>query len=502
MNINRTDVYVVSVALVRALALTACTKDTPIDASPEMTTGDDSSGGDQSGGDDDHTTSPTPTGNRGGGKLDGGTLDAGNLNGGKVEVGNADAGKVDASKGNVGKVDAGKPVASTTADGGSSTVSGGTTGDGGRGAAVTSPEPSVVAGCGSAKLYQVDDEDTGRLGPWPVGVKTLKVPVDSGALTVEVWYPAAYASNAGKTKEAYDLRDWLPTGAAMVPDSMNRLDVCECYRDLPLDSTHGPYPVMLYIHGLGSMRVASLTTMALWASRGFIVVAADHPGDMLTDFLASFGALEGCSSPTPAGGDMASEANSVLAAFKAKQAGFDFFGDRADLTRLALGGHSQGGGTVAGMAGTPGVKVIITLAPLGGGALNAPVDSMLQVTGTIDSVTGYSTAAYTSDRSPVRRHVGINQAGHLDMTDLCKEKNSDGKTAIDVLRDQSICGALILSTLAQCGGDAAATEVAPLIVNYATTAALEETLHCQNRDAAFRALQTKYPHASEFLHTP
>jgi hypothetical protein len=364
--------------------------------------------------------------------------------------------------------------------------------------------PMEVMGCGSTKLYAVNNEDTGALGPWPVGVKTLRVPVGSAMLTTEVWYPAKLGSHQGKPKEEYDLRKWLPMGAAMVPDSVNRTGVCECYRDLPLDTDHGPYPGVVYIHGLGSMRAGSWTTMAQWASRGFIVVAADHPGDMLTDFLVwiGLGVLEGCSASGEDPGDMAAEATGILAAMNAKSGGFEFFGTSIDMTRLALGGHSQGGGTVAGMADTPNVKVVITLAPLGGGALNAPVESMLQVTGTIDNVTFYSTDAYQSDRSTKRRHVGITNGGHIDVTDLCKEKNPMGRTAIQVAADVGVCGAGILSVLAQCGGDPVATEVAPLIVNYATTAALEETLHCKNRDAAWSTLQAKFPQISEFLHTP
>lgn len=363
-------------------------------------------------------------------------------------------------------------------------------------------EPPIVMGCGSAKLYETNAQDPGALGPWPVGVKTLKVPVGSATLNVEVWYPAKRNSEAGKDKQTYDLRDWLPKGAVKVADAKNKLAVCECYRDLPLDTEHGPYPAMLYIHGLGSVRIASVSTMAVWASHGFIVVAADHPGDMLTDFLAAAGFLSGCSSSGSDPGDMATEARGVLAAMNAKSAGFDFFGASMDLTRIALGGHSQGGGTVASMANTPNVKMVITLAPLGGGALNAAVASMLQVTGTIDSVTGYSTDAYAKDKSPIRRHVGIRNAGHIDVTDLCKIRNPEGKTGIQVASDEGVCGALILSALAQCGGDAIATDAAPLVVNYATTAALEETLHCVNRDAAFSALKTRYPVVSEFLHTP
>jgi hypothetical protein len=359
-------------------------------------------------------------------------------------------------------------------------------------------------GCGSAKLYATNDDDTGELGPWPVGVKTLKVPVGGTSLTTEVWYPAKLGSNQDKHKEEYDLRAWLPMGAVMVPDSINRTAVCECYRDLPLDTDHGPYPVVLFIHGLGSMRVASVSAMALWASRGFVVVAADHPGDMLTDFLVNVGLgfLDGCSGSGDDPGDMAFEAKGVLAAMNAKTGGFEFLGSSADMSRLARGGHSQGGGTVADMADTPNVKVVITLAPLGGGTLNAPVESMLQVTGTIDNVTNYSTAAYQADRSPKHRHVGITNAGHIDVTDLCKVKNPEGKTAIQVASDVGVCGADILSVLAQCGGDPQATPVSPLIVNYASTAALEETLQCKNRDAAWGALQAKFPQISEFLHTP
>jgi hypothetical protein len=400
-------------------------------------------------------------------------------------------------------VDAGnKPVVTVGLEAG---VDGAASGEGGAvnsDAGTPVAEPAVTAGCGSAKLYETNAQDPGLLGPWPVGVKTLKVPAGSATLNVEVWYPAKLNSQLGKAKQTYDLRDWLPMGAVKIPDAKNKLAVCECYRDLPLDTDHGPYPAVVYIHGLGSMRVASESTMAVWASHGFVVIAADHPGDMLTDFLAGFGALEGCTGSGADPGDMAFEANAVMAAMNAKSAGFDFFGTSMDLTRMALGGHSQGGGTVAGMANTPNVKVVITLAPLGGGALNAPVDSMLQVTGTIDSVVGYSTSAYTSDTSKIRRMVGITNAGHIDVTDLCKEKNPEGKTGIQVASDEGVCGALILSGLAQCGGDPVATDVAPLIVNYATTAALEETLHCVNRDAAFSALKTKYPQISEFLHTP
>jgi hypothetical protein len=65
-----------------------------------------------------------------------------------------------------------------------------------------------------------------------------------------------------------------------------------------------------------------------------------------------------------------------------------------------------------------------------------------------------------------------------------------------------VCGASILAGLAQCGTSASATESSPLIVTYATTATLEETLHCQDRTAAFAAMQGKFPDIGTYMHQP
>jgi hypothetical protein len=364
-------------------------------------------------------------------------------------------------------------------------------------------EPDVVDGCDGQKLYKVPD-DTGALGPWPVGVKTIKVPVGSTQLTAEIWYPAKFGSNAGMEKVTYDLRDWLPPeDQGKVPDSDNKSPVCECYRDLPIDTDHGPYPGIVYVHGLGSFRIASLTTMELWASRGFIVVAADHPGDFLTDYLASFGGCTGSGLVDP--GDMSTEAAGEFAALTGETGDFAFLGTALDKTRLGMGGHSLGGQATADSAGnTQNVQIAITLAPLGGGTLTGSqnLKSALQITGTADGVTGYSTTWYPVAQTPIKRMIGILGAGHIDVSDLCKDKNDAGLRSIDVANKDGVCGAAAISGLAQCGDDPASEEQAPLIVGYATTAALEETLHCQDRTAAFDMLQSKFSTVSTFSHTP
>jgi hypothetical protein len=39
----------------------------------------------------------------------------------------------------------------------------------------------------------------------------------------------------------------------------------------------------------------------------------------------------------------------------------------------------------------------------------------------------------------------------------------------------------------------------PAITRYVSVAALEETLHCQDRSAAFAALRADYPEVSDFV---
>ena len=109
-------------------------------------------------------------------------------------------------------------------------------------------------------------------------------------------------------------------------------------------------------------------------------------------------------------------------------------------------------------------------------------------------------SAYSGSPSP-KRLVGIAAGDHLDVTDLCSMTNSAGETSIDVGVKHNVCALGIVSGLAHCG-TMPDPKKGPAIVNYVTTAALEETLHCQNRDAAFTSLQSKFSDVSDFLHAP
>jgi len=360
--------------------------------------------------------------------------------------------------------------------------------------------PPTVSGCGSTKLYRVPD-DTGVPGPWPVGAKTVKIAVAGASLVADIWYPAPLGSETGKTKATYDLTAWLPPGqASKIPPSENSPQKCDCYRDLPIDASHGPYPGMIFIHGTGSFRTASLSTMTQWASRGFVVVAADHFGMYLTDFLA--GASLGACMGSGVLQDLGRDVDAIIASVTTRAGDLAFLGSSVDMTRIGISGHSQGAWTAASFSTKPNVQVDMPIATSNTGVTaSSSLKSVLIVSGMSDSVVAYSgdQAAYAASPAP-KRLVGITGADHVDVTDLCWEKNPNGKRAIDVATEAGVCGAIFLSALAKCGTTDPKITIG--IVNSVTTAALEETLHCADRKAFFASLPTRYPQIGEFLHSP
>jgi predicted dienelactone hydrolase len=452
---------------------------------PAACSGTNGSGGDSSGG-----TGGGGNSNAGSSSSSGSSGDDGTASGANGSSGTATS---SGTGGSSGASDDSGVV--TSADG--STVS--TSPDG---AAIAAPP--VVAGCGSTKLYQVDDSNTGARGPWPVGVQTGKVSISGGTITAEIWYPARLGSDSGQTATTYNILDYVPAAeAAKVPASANKLVSCNCYRNLPLDTAHGPYPAVIFIHGTGSFRVASLSTMTQWASRGFVVVAADHPGLFLSDVVSG-----GDCPNTGLGQNVSRDVTAEIAALTNATGDFAFLGTTVDMSRIGISGHSQGASSAASLSTMPNVEVDMPLADLGGQVVTSTssLKSVLVGGGLSDSVVAYSSdqSCYTSSQASIKRLFGITGGDHLDVTDLCDTTNSAGQTAIQIANQYQVCagvGLTLLSSLAKCGMVMPVT-AGPGIVSYATTAALEETLHCQDRTAAFANLKTQWPEVGDYQHTP
>lgn len=340
------------------------------------------------------------------------------------------------------------------------------------------PAASPTVECTSSTRPVVPDEP-GVAGPWVVGARTVQLSNGHGKLlTTEIWYPAAPGSEAGTEKTRYQLKAFLPDAdAAKIPDSADTFQPCDCYRDLPLDTSFGPYPVIVFIHGTASFRTQSLPQMLHWASRGFVVISADHPYIQLKDLKNNFlNALRA---------RQARDAANLIKDLHDAPEAIAFLHGHIDLNRIGVSGHSAGGFAAGTLNNIPGVRVIIPMAASGVG--DGAQQSTLVMGAVDDSIARYSGQATGYNRSvPIKRLVGIGNAGHLAFTEICALLPDQGGI-IQVAENYGVKVPALLKTLGRDG--CAATQLAPAagweIINYASTAAFEETLQCNGGSAGY-----------------
>jgi pimeloyl-ACP methyl ester carboxylesterase len=350
------------------------------------------------------------------------------------------------------------------------------------------PVGATIAGCDGATLLASDPDPSVR-GVWPVGARTVTI----DGLTTEVWYPATPGSDAGVPALRYDIRLALPaTEAAKIPDGDNPWQSCDCARDLPLDAARGPFPVIVFVHGTAAFRHQSLALVTHWASRGFVVVAADHPGLVLGDLLAM-----ACGS-TPPAQNLGADLDRLFAAIAAPAGDLAFLAGRVDSTRVAVTGHSAGGNAAAAASTRAGVHVVIPMASVRSTMASADLKSSLFFAGTLDSIAspGQVKNAWLASPAP-RRYVAIEDGGHLAFSDLCATKNAAGQDLLAIAQAHDVCGAQLAGFLFDCAPANIDARLGWDIINYASTAVLEASLQCQpQRDLA--AIKARFPQVSDY----
>lgn len=288
-------------------------------------------------------------------------------------------------------------------------------------------------------------------------------------LTLEVWYPAVVGSERGVPQIQYDLRTAMPAvEAAKIPDADTVWLPCECARDLPIDAMHGPYPVVVFLHGAASFRMQSAFVATHWASRGFVVVAPDLPGIGLAAALGG----------EPQGVPFAATAQ-VLDALAYPASGQDPLAfARAHLGQgRALAGHSLGNVLAATISDRPEVEVRISMAGL---AQPDGKASWLALTGDHDGIAydPQTAASFGAEPAPSRLAV-IGGAGHLAFSDLCTLA-ADRGGVLAVARTHGVAVPAIVAQLAADGcrpTDAPFATTAP-VIRALTAGVLEETLRC------------------------
>jgi predicted dienelactone hydrolase len=219
---------------------------------------------------------------------------------------------------------------------------------------------------------------------------------------------------------------------------------------------HRPFPVIVFSHGAGNNAIDYVYTLEALASFGYIVAAPDHlnntEDDSRIDFINQqagvklIPCLDGLPSPCARANvpkSMTDRVHDVSAVIDALPL---WFGNRVDVTRVGVMGHSRG--TVTALAAAGGsrtwnfpaetrVKAIMGLA-IGARAITFAADVQnvtvpaLLVAGTLDVNPPFEVSrdAFNMLGSPEKEFVLIENAKHRHFdSGLCAQVQSSGAIA-------------------------------------------------------------------------
>ncbi len=314
-------------------------------------------------------------------------------------------------------------------------------------------------------------------GPYAAGVTTL----DLGDREVEVWYPADRGETDGAQQEVYHLRDWLPPSARQALEEVVAAEdlprrtadpahETDAYRDIPA-SREGPFPVVLFSHGIASYRAGSSFLTTHLASWGFVVAAPD--------FLERGIAAELGSAPaTPL--DEADVLRQTIGLMTAEggASGGQLEG-RIAPAGFAVVGHSAGGATSIRFGDEPGVVTYIALAAgirsgPGAAPFTPPAPPSMWIGGSIDGVMPLTNVQTGFNRAtPPARLVVIGGAGHQAFSDLCTLGRGGRGVVASATSDQGSGG---VSRFASdgCQREAVDLEAGWRVINHYVTAQLRD----------------------------
>jgi predicted dienelactone hydrolase len=172
---------------------------------------------------------------------------------------------------------------------------------------------------------------------------------DGRLLGVDVWYPSAPSDAPSSVYELLPGVSFQSAGASHEPPP-----------------ALGRFPLVLFSHGRTGTRFAYSMLCEALAARGAIVVSADHPGDVLSDWLSGTFADDRTNEM-----NRVADAHALLAELQPGGAVLpESLVDAIDHDRVALAGHSYGAytafATAAGARGVPAhdrVRAVVGLQP-------------------------------------------------------------------------------------------------------------------------------------------
>jgi predicted dienelactone hydrolase len=219
---------------------------------------------------------------------------------------------------------------------------------------------------------------------------------------------------------------WYPALAGECPESVYELlpgigFTSSARADAP--AAPGPHPLVIWSHGRSGTRSSYSMVCEGLAARGYIVIAPDHPGDTLGDWLLG-AAVDDATNEVQRVDDV----RFVLDAALGDRPGLTLIPD-IDASRIALAGHSYGAFTAFAVAGAdvpdPRVRGVAglqsftrTLSRRVLGRIDVPV---LMIVGARDLTTPPDTdadRAFAVLEAKRARRVDVEHAGHQACSDV------------------------------------------------------------------------------------
>ncbi len=311
-------------------------------------------------------------------------------------------------------------------------------------------------------------------GKFPIGHSTriLNVPgtfAEPRPVNVHLWYPARSSEdceNPGETDGNAENQGCSATpsvytsrlnGIPLLPqwDPLSwTIGSSESFENVPVAKGHRPFPVIIFSHGHIDNAIDYVYTLEALASFGFIVAAPDHLNDTQDDVRIDFinkqagftliPCFDGLASPCARPGvpkSMTDRVHDVSAIIDALPT---WFGNRVDISRVGMMGHSRGtvtalaaagGSTTWGFRAEPRVKAIMGLAigvhdiTFGANLEDVTVPALL-VAGELDPLSAVSKDAFDMLTSTEKNFVLIENAKHRHFNSgLCAQTQSSGAIA-------------------------------------------------------------------------
>ncbi len=131
-------------------------------------------------------------------------------------------------------------------------------------------------------------------------------------------------------------------------------------REIPLriwvPDAPGPFPVILFSHGVGGEPAAYAALLRSWASHGYVVIAPSHPGSDAKIFVAlgrPARRLDQALEDPKNWLDRPKDISFLIDSLPALEQREPQLHGKLDLARIGVGGHSFGASTTAVIAGVP-----------------------------------------------------------------------------------------------------------------------------------------------------